>query len=335
MAKTSLNAILDEALEPRVELLPPERRFQAYAEGIRSAFSLPLEFSRPSLERIDAQVPMKINVSHLGESRAGYVESTAYRADLPRGSGGAETVSIIFLLKGRMGFMQDGREAHVSAGEAFIFNAARPAVFDFRTRFTEVVLGLPKSVVSRYFPNPDRFSALPIPTDANLSLLRSLTLAAAMTSEGGAADAAALDRLTDTFTTLAGTALSNAFRVEGASVPHREALLLVVQDFMRRHMDDPTLTPEKIAAANHIAERSLYELFKKNGFSVMDWLYRLRLEKARERLADPAWLRLSIAEVGYACGFTNSAHFSTRFRKQFGMTPKAFRSGALRRIELI
>ena len=47
-----------------------------------------------------------------------------------------------------------------------------------------------------------------------------------------------------------------------------------------------------------------------------------RIEKARKLLADP---RLSVTEIGYLCGFSDSAHFSRRFRAAEGRSPSAFR----------
>ena len=54
-----------------------------------------------------------------------------------------------------------------------------------------------------------------------------------------------------------------------------------------------------------------------------DQLCRIRLAHAARLLRDQA--QLTITEVAFAVGFNSSQYFATRFRKQFGTTPGAFR----------
>ena len=54
-----------------------------------------------------------------------------------------------------------------------------------------------------------------------------------------------------------------------------------------------------------------------------DQLCRIRLAHAARLLREQA--QLSITEVAFAVGFNSSQYFATRFRKQFGTTPGAFR----------
>ncbi len=56
------------------------------------------------------------------------------------------------------------------------------------------------------------------------------------------------------------------------------------------------------------------------------YLIKLRLERARELLADRC---LSITEVALAVGFNSSAHFATAFRKQTGVAPSTYRQDCL------
>lgn len=49
---------------------------------------------------------------------------------------------------------------------------------------------------------------------------------------------------------------------------------------------------------------------------------RLRLQHATELLSDT---RLSVGEIGVACGFTNNCSFSRAFRSRYGTPPSAFR----------
>ena len=53
------------------------------------------------------------------------------------------------------------------------------------------------------------------------------------------------------------------------------------------------------------------------------YLIRLRMERARILLEHT---RLPIIEVGLRCGFAQTAHFATMFRKTTGLTPRAYRA---------
>ncbi|MDT3396920.1 AraC family transcriptional regulator [Streptomyces sp. B1866] len=65
-----------------------------------------------------------------------------------------------------------------------------------------------------------------------------------------------------------------------------QALGLRVRAFIQRHLDDPALTPDRIAAAHHVSTRSLHRLFEQEGVTVAALIRRERLERARRDLAD-------------------------------------------------
>jgi AraC family L-rhamnose operon regulatory protein RhaS len=57
-------------------------------------------------------------------------------------------------------------------------------------------------------------------------------------------------------------------------------------------------------------------------------LNKLRLEAAVKRLKSTA--EESITDIAFMCGFSTSQYFATAFRKQFGCTPRQYRSNAHR-----
>ena len=56
--------------------------------------------------------------------------------------------------------------------------------------------------------------------------------------------------------------------------------------------------------------------------SFIDFLTDIRLGAASRALVDSS---LSIAEIGYDCGFNNLSNFNRIFKKKKGVTPKEFR----------
>jgi AraC-like DNA-binding protein len=104
----------------------------------------------------------------------------------------------------------------------------------------------------------------------------------------------------------------------------REAHLTRIDTFVRRHLEDPELDPERIAAACGMSIRYLHELFRDTDLTVGQWIRRQRLEACRASLGDIA-SRESIATIAYRWGFAGQAQFSRAFKTQFGLSPKDFR----------
>ncbi|HEY0807410.1 MAG TPA: helix-turn-helix transcriptional regulator [Pseudonocardiaceae bacterium] len=98
-------------------------------------------------------------------------------------------------------------------------------------------------------------------------------------------------------------------------------------EYVNRHLADPDLTAERVADALFISRRRPYQLFD-DGDGISGRIRRMRIERAKELLADPARARAGIGELARQCGFVNSAHFSRTFRKIVGQTPREYRVGS-------
>jgi AraC family transcriptional regulator len=63
--------------------------------------------------------------------------------------------------------------------------------------------------------------------------------------------------------------------------------------------------------------------FKRSfGLPPRRYLSSLRIERAKSLLADPA---MSVTQIGFNLGFSETSSFTTTFRKHTGLTPTAFR----------
>lgn len=117
------------------------------------------------------------------------------------------------------------------------------------------------------------------------------------------------------------SALRGQLNQAGNAARRREAI-----EYVTRHLADPDLTADRVAAALFLSRRRLYQLFD-DGDGISGRIRRLRIERAKDLLADPTRARAGIGEVARECGFVNSAHFSRTFRKIVGTTPGEYRSG--------
>lgn len=99
-----------------------------------------------------------------------------------------------------------------------------------------------------------------------------------------------------------------------------------IETFIEEHLADPSLNPSTIAAAAGLSVRHLHRLFAHRRHTVGDWIRERRLERCRRDLADPRFRERTITDIAFYWGFSESAHFSRSFKKQFGVSPRAFRS---------
>jgi AraC-like DNA-binding protein len=108
-----------------------------------------------------------------------------------------------------------------------------------------------------------------------------------------------------------------------AIVPELKARIL---RFIDAHLGEQTLSPTVIAEAMGISVRHLHRVFSVTGCTVGDYIRVLRLDQCRKDLADARLLDRSITEIAFARGFSDAAHFSHSFRKQFGISARALRA---------
>ncbi|WP_093779453.1 AraC family transcriptional regulator [Streptomyces sp. yr375] len=106
-------------------------------------------------------------------------------------------------------------------------------------------------------------------------------------------------------------------------------LTLEAKTFIRRHLGDPDLTPEGVAAAHHISRSYLYRLFQAEGLTVASYIRDQRLEHARRDLADPRLRALPIHVVAARRGFPRAAEFTRAFRTAYGVPPSEVRAQSL------
>lgn len=102
------------------------------------------------------------------------------------------------------------------------------------------------------------------------------------------------------------------------SLMHLASAISYIED----HYLDP-ISLEEIASKSEISVRHLNRIFQAYYQTTpIAYLHRLRLERACTLLKQT---HLSITEIAYACGFNDSNYLTRQFKKNFDMTPKAYR----------
>lgn len=82
---------------------------------------------------------------------------------------------------------------------------------------------------------------------------------------------------------------------------------------------------DAVADQFSLSLRTLHrQLKQKTGLTPQRYLNRLRLMKARHLLRHS---EASVTDIAYRCGFSDSNHFSTLFRREFNWSPRDIRQG--------
>jgi AraC-like DNA-binding protein len=111
-----------------------------------------------------------------------------------------------------------------------------------------------------------------------------------------------------------------------ARIAYHDSLFARSQLYLALHATDPSLTPERIALAQHISLRLLHKTWQGTGSTISQAIIRHRLIVSRQLLRDPGAASATIAEISRRSGFVDPTHFTHRFTETFGETPRTWRT---------
>jgi AraC-like DNA-binding protein len=150
-----------------------------------------------------------------------------------------------------------------------------------------------------------------------------------LTTDSGAFRPADVPRLGGMTVDLLNAVIAHHAATDPMDGSSRSALLAGIEEYVWRHLHDPGLSPRSIAAAHHISVSHLHRLFQPRGIAVSSWIRRLRLERARRDLGDPALDAVPVRRIATRWGFNDHATFTRAFRAAYGMAPSDHRRRVL------
>lgn len=239
---------------------------------------------------------------------------------------------VITQLAGMRQYMQNGASVLLQPGDTTVIDSGHPWCSTCSTDCTRLYLRVPRWMMENYVCS------------------REIPIAERIRGEGlGASLCRLSQRLYDQADRMSGqegvaTTLDGYLRILAAclngGVPgrakdsrihgHRPGpeLREKIQEFIEVHLSDIRIGPNEIASALGISVRHLHRLFSATGTSVADFIRLRRLEECRNDLENPRLRSKTITEIAFFWGFSDSAHFSRSFSKQFGAPPRDFRARA-------
>jgi AraC-like DNA-binding protein len=237
-----------------------------------------------------------------------------------------EVMLVSLQVRGTGIIAQDGREARLEPGDFACYDSTRPYTLNFDASFEQLVLHMPRDAMVRRIGRTELWTARRI---EGASPVGSLVLpfvqrTAAIVSDVAHATAS---RLSETCLLLVTAALGERLGEIGQGASSvRTAVVFRAKAIIESHLRDNALNTEKVAELVGISPRYLQDLFHAEGTTVSELIWKRRLEKSRCDLADPLRGGDSIAQIALACGFSDFAHFSRRYKEAFGASPREDRA---------
>ena len=311
----------------RVDDEPPRTRLEYFQHVVADTIV-------PFGLRIDADRDLRAEiltgpVGTVHVTKVSAPQMTAFRSARLIRASDPELFKIDVQVRGHTVFAQGDREAALAPGDFTLMDLSRPCrLADIENEHEVLAVKFPHAALGLRHDELARLTAVPISGRDGLgALISSLARHLAGHLEdhdrtGGARLAAALMDL---------LVVALAQRLDRLAViaptTRRRALLVSVQSFIERRLNDPELSPSAVAAAHNISVRQLYRLFATHETSVAGWIRQRRLERCRQDLLDAAFGHWSVSAIAARWGLMNAAHFSRAFRDAYGLPPAEYRIG--------
>ncbi|WP_194288244.1 helix-turn-helix domain-containing protein [Agrobacterium tumefaciens] len=237
----------------------------------------------------------------------------------------SENFVFLFPTRQRMAFEQNGRAGVVLPGSVFLLNSAEGYRIDVPDQSENVTLKISCAALrsrvnkiddicgTKNFANP---FLVPVVAQMGAQLLK---------FDGGGDSMKLEQTLTDLICLMIETHPESDLTMRD-----RQSLVSVMYDrlisYMRAHFRDRNLSPTSIAGAHRISVGYLHRVFNRHGTTFGDMVMEIRLMEACRLLqhARTSNRPINLGEIGYSCGFVSQAHFSSRFKQRFGVSPRNF-----------
>lgn len=236
--------------------------------------------------------------------------------------------SMFFLhlqLEGESVNRQDGRESLLREGDFTLCDSTRRYEMIFTQANRMLVLGIPSATLRRQIGCPESLAALPMSGGRGASGLLSLLLRKYWSEYHQGFHEQTAGRVAVAILDLIGAAYADLPQAladrSSLSTSHR----IRIVNFIEAHLNDPDLTPTRIAEACKMTPRYLHHLFSDQDETVARYILRRRLEACSRALQSGAQRGRTVTAIAFDYGFNSPTHFGRVFRAKYNVTPREYR----------
>jgi AraC-like DNA-binding protein len=252
------------------------------------------------------------------------VSGVATRSGSGADSAIERTLTLHHVDVGSIDLRHGARRARLTSGATVLSDSALPLGMAQRGRCGMTTLTIP--IDRLRVPDTAVTAALSVPLGNELPMVSTITTTLHRIASDASRFPEAPWRLLETslIELMRALVLIGSGDARAAREPLGESLAERVVGYLERHVLDPGLNAERIAAVHGISVRYLYVVLQRRGITLGDWIRTARLEHASRILRNE--VSVTVADVAYRCGFADHAHFARTFRRRWGMTPSEWRA---------
>lgn len=259
---------------------------------------------------------------HLTAARGGVIGK---RSSLQIAQDREALYNLIYVAEGSQHLSFGDREVHLGPGSFALWDSTQPMNFNTGEGLRQVTFSVPRKRLDDALPRCEEFCGHAMQATSGIGKLFIDCMLALESSFGELSNAEAGEVLEATTEMLVATLAAKLQLPEHRGF--REQLQQVMAG-INRQLDDPHLTPQRVARDSGMSERQLYRLFAEAHTTPASWIRKRRLEQCRRDLVARSCAHLSIIDIATRWGFFDSSSFCRMFRQEYGVSPKQVRSPA-------
>lgn len=125
---------------------------------------------------------------------------------------------------------------------------------------------------------------------------------------------------------LAAIMLAETLDRSPAKSGYRAARMVRIKEYIEKNLHVVGFSGRMVAEHFRVTQRYVSRLFQEEGTTFTDYLQSRRLTRSRERLGAEEGPIARVSEIAAAVGFGNVSYFNRLFKREFGMSPNAYRA---------
>lgn len=236
-----------------------------------------------------------------------------------------ELIWICLVLRGKVRITQQRETAALGAGDMAMVDALQHYAIETSADPSDTLwIGAPRHFLAQHIWDVDEMLGVRINGSGGMGRTAARTLCAGF-SDPAAVTGSAANRVAHGLFDVLGAA-ADSCRLHHAGRGYRDTIVRRIKSFIDAHLDDETLTVQRIAEAQGLSARYLAKMFEGEPHTVSNWIWSRRLERCHAALVE-AGGRRAITEIAFEHGFKNVSHFSRAFRDRYGMSPRDVAQG--------
>jgi AraC family transcriptional activator of tynA and feaB len=242
-----------------------------------------------------------------------------------RGAGDQRTYTL--LMPNRPRHLAVGGNRYIQqTNECVLTDSDDAVVGAYSDPHAAICLNIPSETVHAWLPSSERLNGLRLGTTSTSSRTISLLLLSLWLSIEGEEDETNSRRVADALLALLARNCRRAAAAGRRDASQKKIDCKQVMDYIDGHVRDPNVSVQTVAERIGVTTRYLQLLFAEAGDCISEYIKRERLRGCLLDLRDANLDQQSITEIAFSWGFNSAAHFSSSFKKEFGLSPRDYRS---------